>query len=332
MDIFDSTITTPTPLTAGNDFMKCHIHHGNQATGLPVKIVCGNFLQNIVIADWLRFAIGIVNPIIPAGQVSIPLSIYSQDPYTFTRTNFNLVNGAGYIYDTSNILSKNGFATTTSQQMEMPNDDFKIGNANTYALLPGDAFLVKFNFPIRKNGKVASGCRDNTNMIIYGDAIYHERLRTVVCKIPLVGGITIPSQITPTAATLSFQGFYTPWYYLAPAEQKLIGIAHYYSTSSSEVVSYTDPFPILPPRYQFPAYLPVPPLTSVLTMVKVINHMTRCQRNDYIFTIQIDPTATGATNFNLQYTKLVGIVFPLSSVSDFTFYGRDCVEHPDSDI
>lgn len=212
----------------------------------------------------------------------------------------------------------------------MPNDDFMIGNANTYALLPGDAFLVKFNFPIRKNGKVPTGCKNVGKTIIYGDAIYHERLRTVVCKIPLVTGISIPLQITPAAATLLFEGFYTPWYYLAPAEQKLIGIAHYYSTTSSEVVSYTDLFPLLPPRYQFPLYLS--PATSVLTMTPVINHMIQCQRNDYVFTIQIDPAATGATNFNLQYTKLIGIVFPLSSAVDFMFYGRDCVEHASSDI
>jgi hypothetical protein len=235
MDIFDSTNALLTALgqTPGNDFMKCHIHHGHQASGLPVKIVCGNFLKDIAVTDWLRFAIGIINPIIPGGQVSIPLSIYSQDPYIFTRTNFNLVNGAGYIYDTSNILAKNGFPTTTSQQMEMPNDDFMIGNANTFALLPGDAFLVKFNFPIRKNGKVPGGCKNVGKTITYGDAIYHERLRTVVCKIPLVTGVSIPLQITPAAATLLFEGFYTPWYYLAPAEQKLIGIAHYYSTTSS---------------------------------------------------------------------------------------------------
>lgn len=47
MDIFDSTVAgmaslTPPQLPAiDNTFMKCHIHHGNPATGLPVKIVCG---------------------------------------------------------------------------------------------------------------------------------------------------------------------------------------------------------------------------------------------------------------------------------------------------
>jgi hypothetical protein len=119
MDIFDSTnaLMAAIPLPVGNDFMKCHIHHGHAPSGLPVKIVCGKFLRDITIADWLRFAIGIVNPTITAAQVSIPILVYTQDPYTFARTNFNLVNGAGYIYATSNILSKNGFPSTTSMQM-----------------------------------------------------------------------------------------------------------------------------------------------------------------------------------------------------------------------
>lgn len=112
MDIFDTTIGT----ARGNDFMKCHIHHGSQARGIPVKVVCGGFLVDIPTSATLRFALGIVNPIITATQVSIPLLIYSHDPYLFTRTQFNLVNGAGYIFDKSNFLSKLGYPATTSMQ------------------------------------------------------------------------------------------------------------------------------------------------------------------------------------------------------------------------
>ena len=117
----------------------------------------------------------------------------------------------------------------------MPNDEFIIGNANTYGLFSGDAFIVKFGFPIRKNGKVPNGCKDSTKTVPYGDVYYHDRLRTVVCKIPLLPTpvITIPAQINPAAATLLFEGFYTPWYYLAISEQKLFAIVHYYSTTSS---------------------------------------------------------------------------------------------------
>jgi len=36
-----------------------------------------------------------------------------------------------------------------------------------------DAFIIKFGFPIRVNGKIPSGCTDPTKTIIYGDAYYH---------------------------------------------------------------------------------------------------------------------------------------------------------------
>ena len=113
MDIFDTSIGG---IIRGNDFMKCHIHHGSQVRAIPVKVVCGGFLADITSADTLRFAIGIINPIITGAQVSIPLLIYSHDPYLFTRTQFNLVNGAGYIFDKSNFLSKLGYPASTSMQ------------------------------------------------------------------------------------------------------------------------------------------------------------------------------------------------------------------------
>jgi hypothetical protein len=208
MDVFESTIGG---VAVGNDFMQCHIYHGNVVTGLPVKVICGKFLSDIAVGETLRFAIGIINPPLFTAQLSIPLMIYSFNPYNFIRTQFNLVNGAGYIYDTSNILAKAGYPATTSMQMEYEGDDFLIGDAHTFDLLPGDSFIMKFGFPIRVNGKVASGCTDLAGTVIYGDAYYHQRLRTVVCKIIL----TLPAQLTPAATRLMIQGFYTPWYYLA---------------------------------------------------------------------------------------------------------------------
>jgi hypothetical protein len=114
MDIFDTTIAT---VVRKNDFMKCHIHHGDQASGLPVKVICGDFKADITNTDTLRFALGIINPTIVGTQISIPLMVYSQDSLSFSRTNFNLVNGAGYIYDTSNILLKAGYPKTLLMQM-----------------------------------------------------------------------------------------------------------------------------------------------------------------------------------------------------------------------
>lgn len=114
MDIFDTTIAG-NPVT--NAFMSCNIHHGDPATAIPAKVVCGKFTADINPTDTLRFAIAIVNPALIASQISIPLMVYSADPYLFTRTHFNLVSTAGYIFDKSNLLSKLGYPATTSMQM-----------------------------------------------------------------------------------------------------------------------------------------------------------------------------------------------------------------------
>ena len=111
----------------------------------------------------------------------------------------------------------------------MPFDDLKIGDAHTFDLLAGDSFILKLGFPIRVNDKIPGGCKDATNTTIYGDAYYHQRLRVIVCKLTA----TLPAQITPASATLLINSFYTPWYYLAPVEQKIYAIAHYYSTTTS---------------------------------------------------------------------------------------------------
>lgn len=89
---------------------------------------------------------------------------------------------------------------------------------------------------------------------------------------------------------------------------------------------YTDspgPFPNFPPRWQF-----APP--ALFTMAPVLGHNTLCQRDDYIFTVQLETTLTAYNN--LQYTKLVGIVFPLQATVDYAIFGRNCIEHPLSDI
>lgn len=81
---------------------------------------------------------------------------------------------------------------------------------------------------------------------------------------------------------------------------------------------------MLPARYVFPTP-PAAAIQSILTKQPVIGHMTICQRDDYVFTAIIDNTATGATSFNLQYTNLVGIFFPLNTVVDYNFFNTDCI-------
>jgi hypothetical protein len=179
----------------------------------------------------LRFAIGVNNPAITNMQYSIPLLVYSQDSYYFSKTNFNLVNGAGYIFDKPYMISPNGFFATTSMQLEMPTDNFLLGDAHTYPLEIGDAFLIKFNFPIRVNGKFPGGCMNSAQTQTYGDAYYHERIKAIICKVTTT---PIPAQISPAAYTMLITNFYTPWYLLSNGwEREVYAVAHYYSLTLS---------------------------------------------------------------------------------------------------
>lgn len=74
--------------------------------------------------------------------------------------------------------------------------------------------MLKFGFPLRVNGFIAGGCMDGTGAVL-GNAYYHNKLRTIVCKVTAAAGI--PLQLTPVALgpRLKIAGFYTPWYYLA---------------------------------------------------------------------------------------------------------------------
>lgn len=58
---------------------------------------------------------------------------------------------------------------------------------------------------------IIGGCVNKLTGVIYGNAYYHQNLRTIVC---LITTTPVPAQLTPTAATLGILGFYTPWYYL----------------------------------------------------------------------------------------------------------------------
>lgn len=58
-------------------------------------------------------------------------------------------------------------------------------------------------------------------------------------------------------------------------------------------------------------------------MTPLLIHNTSCQRNDYVFDIRLD---TGGAAFkNIQYTRLIGIRFPLFDTVDFMMFSGDCV-------
>ena len=71
-------------------------------------------------------------------------------------------------------------------------------------------------------------------------------------------------------------------------------------------------------------------LVSSVKMTGKMAHNLQCQRDDYVFTVQID--ANGAAFNNLQYTSLIGIVFPPNTTSDYVVFNNDCKEHISSQI
>lgn len=135
VDIFDSA-----PLN--NDYMKCRIYFGDQSRGVPARVVCGFLATTLTSPSYLRFAFGFTNPpriTIPSipSQISLPLIVYSYDPFYFEKTNFNLVNAAVLVYNGQHILAPNGYFGTTSNQLQYPNDTLIFGDAHTFPLLVG---------------------------------------------------------------------------------------------------------------------------------------------------------------------------------------------------
>lgn len=163
------------PLT--NTFMKCRIFFGDQTRGTPARVVCGFLSANLVIPSVLRFAFGFVNPpriTVPStpSQISLPVIVYSYDPYYFEKTNFNLVNAAVLVYNGQQIIAPNGYFDTTSRQLQYPNDNLLFMNGNSNPLIVGDAYVMRFNFPLRVNDKFTGQCKTLAG-VVYGTAYYH---------------------------------------------------------------------------------------------------------------------------------------------------------------
>lgn len=134
VDIFDSTI----PID--NNYMKCRLYHGDQLRAVPAKLVCGFLTSNLINTAIIRFAFTFVNPPPITGpsifsQISLPIIVYSYDPFLFKKTNFNLVNTALFVYNGQDKLSPNGHFTTSSGQLQMQDDNLLFGDAHTNSVL-----------------------------------------------------------------------------------------------------------------------------------------------------------------------------------------------------
>ena len=200
--------------------MTCRLYYGDKTRSVPARLVCGNLASALSTTAWFRFAFGFYNPAlnplptIPT-QLSLPIMVYSFDSLLYKKYNFNLVNAAVYVYNQQSILSPSGFFNTLSKQLQYQNDSLIFGDAHTNPLVKDDAFVLKFSFPLRMNGKFNNYCQSTNGLAptgTYGNVYYHWNLRVIVCK---VTAGPVPAQVAPTADTMMISGFYTPWYSLA---------------------------------------------------------------------------------------------------------------------
>ncbi len=90
---------------------------------------------------------------------------------------------------------------------------------NYWDLALNSYYLLFFNFPLRNNGMVSSGCTDRGSTT-YGDAYYHSNIWAIVCKANtniLYSYNT--AQGYPGYRNLRITGFYSPWYFVSTNEQ-----------------------------------------------------------------------------------------------------------------
>ena len=196
-----------------NTFMKCRLFHGDQGNSKAARIVCGDFSQSIENNELLWFAFKVTNPSV-SPQISIPFFIYSMDLDTMFKSNFNTVENAVYLR-TANLPSTKtdeGDIYSGNQQLQTAGTHINMISRNTYTINVGEYYLLFFNFPLRNNGKVTSGCT-YPGSTTYGDAYYHENIWAIVCAVTS-NSIGVPGGGS-TTRNLRISGFYTPWYYLS---------------------------------------------------------------------------------------------------------------------
>jgi hypothetical protein len=226
-------------------FMVCRLFHGDQTNGKPARIICGSFQSAITSSQTLFFAITVVNPgpIFNGVQVSIPFFIYSYEQGTLIRTNFDVIENAILLrkdYDTRasdwiDLYSQNGRQQTPGVYVDMI-------TRNTANIGKGDYYVILFNFPLRNNGVVSSGC-SYPGGVIYGDAYYHQNLWIIVCLVTHNSNyIGVPGDGHVTR-NLRISNFYTPFYYLQSSELAMLTYSYYFSSKRTSVGYVYDGFP-----------------------------------------------------------------------------------------
>ena len=226
------------------------------------------------------------------------------------KSNFNTVENSVYLrtVDIPSERNYNGYLYSGVQKMQTSGTNINLVTRNTYTIYSGEYYLLFFNFPLRNNGKITSGCTDLSGNV-YGDAYYHQYLWAIVCKVT-TNNIGVPST-SSSSRNLRILGFYTPWFYLSSAEKVITTYAYNYNSQITTKGVLTDGFPNESPKTSSNP-------TFSMTAIHQTSTKYRGARDDYKFEIVF--STTGGSSVDIRYTKLIALIFPSSS-SDFSILG-----------
>ena len=223
--------------------MNCNLFPGQQAYYKPARIVCGNFLTPITSSQSLWFALKVVNPALPAGysHLSVPFFIYSVEQGSTVRTNFDVIENAVFLRNDYNTYNDVAGAFSTQQNLQNSGVGLNLISRNSWNINGGSYYVVYFNFPLRNNGKVSGGCTYPNNSSYYGDAYYHLNNWVIVCAVAN-NAMGVPGG-GYTTRNVQFTGFFTPFYYLTPAERVILGYGYNPQTRATCYGQYSDSYP-----------------------------------------------------------------------------------------
>jgi hypothetical protein len=75
--------------------MKCRLLQGDVTLHQNARLVCSDFTSTLATSDTLKFAVKVINPAsVAISSASVPLTIYSYDPLTGRKDNFQLYENA----------------------------------------------------------------------------------------------------------------------------------------------------------------------------------------------------------------------------------------------
>ena len=260
-DLYESSISS----------MTCKVYTGDLNTRQPVKIVCSNFNTAITNAMAVKMGFWTRNPATIIG-LTIPVQIYSFDPYRARKDTWSMIKAAIRVLPTSQTpISDTGNFDSSSGERQISNQHFYLTTRNTKPLMQGDLYILNFEFDLRNEQLQAGNFKYNSGYADTGDLIFMRNCKTIILRV----GATALAPMNSGASSVNAQiqsVFYNPAIQLTTEEKKIEGFAIYLSSGDSELIPYSDGFIDLVPREMS---------SPSFTFTAVNSNQNKGQREDY---------------------------------------------------